>query len=229
MSLTLLESCQQYERHARRNKVVLSFAEFNKQHFTCLPANESVQTAFVTALAKARKAEGLPIRGRLFSLYRRLSKSDVESVAQKVEPVAAPATNSFTVTEPRYEKAMRMNIRPPEVKEDVFDAPEPEPDRWTKDDYVKAVQDSGLQAANGLMVHFIPEVKGTPLSGLASKLTKNAWEVIRGKSAESTLKMKDGTTMDLTQFELNKEDVRNFVRNRKKKVQGPYFVRFSSI
>ncbi len=50
MSLTLQESCNLYERHARRNKTVQSFAEFNKQHFTCLPVNADVERDFVSAV-----------------------------------------------------------------------------------------------------------------------------------------------------------------------------------
>lgn len=231
MSLTLQESCQLYERHARRNKAVPTFAAFNKQHFTCLPSNPKVQGEFLTAVAKARKEAGLPIRGRLFSLYRRLTKTEVSAVAQKVEAVPSPAVNSFAVSEPKYEKAMRMSIRPPAAVQAAPAAvPEsPEPERWTMAAYVEAVQASGLAEPKGLMVHFVPETKELPLSSLASKLTKTTWDAIRGKSADTSIKMKDGIMLDLSTFELNREDVTNFVRNRKKKVQGPYFIRFSSI
>lgn len=224
MSLTLQESCQLYERHARRNKVVPTFSEFNKQHFTCLPTNVEVEKDFCAAVARARKASGLPIRGRLFSLYRKLTKSDVSDVASSPVAISSPATNSFTVSEPKYEKAMRMNIRPP------AEAPAEAPvEKWTLEAYVKAVQDSGLVEAKGLMVHFMPEKKGEPLSSLASKLTKSTWDVIRGKSEDKSIKMKDGTMMDLTSVQLNEQDVNNFVRNRKKKVEGPYFIRISGI
>ena len=67
------------------------------------------------------------------------------------------------------------------------------------------------------------------MSSLASKLTKTTWDAIRGKAADTSIKMKDGIMLDLSTFALNQEDVTNFVRNRKKKVQGPYFIRFSSI
>tara|TARA_B100001059_G_scaffold229387_1_gene261918 strand:+ start:604 stop:1275 length:672 start_codon:yes stop_codon:yes gene_type:complete len=223
MSLTLQESCQLYERHARRHKAVLTFSQFNQEHYTCLPDNAHVETEFLSAVSKARKAEGVPIRGRLCSLYRKLNRDSVSPVAQKVEAVPAPASKSYAVHEPKYEKAMRMNIRPPEA------APEAQPEQWTMDAYVQAVQDSGLAEAKGLMVHFMPEQKGEPLSSLASKLTKTTWDVIRGKSDERVIKMKDGTLMDVSACTLNAEDVSTFVRNRKKKVEGPYFIRFSRI
>lgn len=225
MSLTLQESCQLYERHARRQKAIPTFAEFNKQHFTCLPVNEHVEGDFIATVAKARKAEGLPIRSRLFSLYRRLTKSDVDNVAQEVVATPSPAVNAFTVSEPKYEKAMRMSIRAPEAPEDNEDEETP----WTLEDYVKQVRASGLSEAKGLMVHFMPKMKGDPLSSLASKLTKTTWDAIRGKSSETSIKMKDGTMMDLSSIQMNADDVKKFVKNRKKKVEGPYFIRFSRI
>lgn len=225
MSLTLQESCQLYERLARRQKVIPTFAEFNKQNFTCLPVNEQVECDFVAAVIKARKAEGLPIRSRLFSLYRRLTKSDVDHVAQEVVATPAPAAKSFVVSEPKYEKAMRMSIRAPTPPVEHEAGPVP----WTLEEYVEAVRTSGLGESKGLMVHFMPPYKGDPLSSLASKLTKTTWEAIRGKSAETSIKMKDGTMMDLSSAQLDADDVKKFVRNRKKKVEGPYFIRFSSI
>lgn len=223
MSLTLQESCQLYERHARRHKSVPTFSQFNQEHYTCLPDNVQVEKEFMNAVSKARRAEGIPIRGRLCSLYRKLNKDSVSHVAQKVEAVPAPASKSFAVQEPKYEKAMRMNIRTP--------APpaEEEPQEWTMDAYVQAVQLSGLAEAKGLMVHFMPEQKGEPLSSLASKLTKTTWDAIRGKSEQKEIRMKDGTMMNLAACALNAEDVNTFVRNRKKKVEGPYFIRFSRI
>lgn len=222
MSLTLQESCNLYERNARRNKSVQSFADFNKHNFTCLPVNADVERDFTTVVGKLRKAEGLPIRGRLFSLFRRLTKSDVSEVASSPQAVSTPATKSFAVTEHKIEKAMRMSIRPPSPASETSDT-------WTLEAYVKAVQESGLAESKGLIVHFMPEHKGDPISSLASKLTKSTWESIRGKSQETSIKMKDGTMMDLASIRLNEEDVKKFVHNRKKKVEGPYFIRFSGI
>jgi len=224
MSLTLQESCNLYERHARRNKSLQSFADFNKQHFTCLPGNADVERDFVSAVGKARKAEGLPIRGRLFSLLRRLTKSDISEVASSPQAVSSPATKSFALSEPNFDKAIRMNIRAPSPA-----AVDDTPDTWTLDAYVEAIQKSGLAEPKGLMVHFMPEQRGEPISSLATKLTKSTWEAIRGKTEETSIKMKDGTMMELTSVRLNEEDVKKFVHNRKKKVEGPYFIRFSGI
>ena len=225
MSLSLQESCQLYERHARRQKKMLSFAEFNRQHFTCLPADVDVEYAFKTSVTKAGKVHGWPIRGRLMSLYRRLTKSDVDEVASSTSAVVSSAQKSFVHEEPKYSKAMRMKIRAPEAAE-----PEEIDDKeWTLQEYIDAVQQSELKENKGLMVHFMPKKRGEPLSSFASKLTKTTWEAIRGKSESSVIKMKDGTQIDLSEYEMNADDVKQFVRNRKKKVEGPYFIRFYRI
>ena len=225
MSLSLQESCQLYERHARRQKKMLSFAEFNRQHFTCLPADVEVESAFKTSVTKTGKAHGWPIRGRLMSLYRRLTKSGVDEVASSTSAVVSTAQKSFVHEQPKYSKAMRMKIRAPEAVEPE----EVTPEEWTLEGYVDAVQRSELKESKGLMVHFVPQKKGEPLSSLASKLTKTTWEAIRGKCESSVIKMKDGSQMDLSECEMDADDVKQFVRNRKKKVEGPYFIRFSRI
>ena len=219
MSLSLQESCKLYERHARRQKKPLSFAEFNRQHFTCLPADKQAETAFMSTVVKVGKAHGWPIRTRLVNLYRRLTKSDVDEVASKVSAIVSPAQNSFVHEQPKYSKAIRMNIR----------APTEDAGRWTLEEYVDAVSQSELKENKGLMIHFVPPTKGDPLSSLASKLTKPTWEAIRGNSESTVIKMKDGSHMDLSKCEMDAEDVKQFVRNRKKKVEGPYFIRFSRI
>ena len=220
MSLSLQESCQLYERHVRRQKKPLSFADFNRQHFTCLPADAEVETAFRGAVTKAGKAHGWPIRARFKSLHQRLTKSDVNEVASKVSAVISPSQNSFVHEEPKYSKAIRMKIRAPEGIQE---------ERWTLEEYIDAVCQSELKENKGLMVHFVPTTKGDSLSSLASKLTKTTWEAIRGKSETMVIKMKDGSQMDLSEYDMNAEDVKQFVHNRKKKVEGPYFIRFSRI
>ena len=221
MSLSLQESCQLYERHARRQKKPLSFADFNRQHFTCLPADVEVEAEFRGAVTKAGKAHGWPIRQRLMSLHRRLTKSDLcPEIASKVSAVVSPSQNAFVHEQPKYSKAIRMKIRAPEGAQE---------ERWKKEEYIDAVRQSELKENKGLMVHFVPTSKGEPLSSLASKLTKTTWEAIRGKPESTIIKMKDGSQMDLSECDMNAEDVKQFVHNRKKKVEGPYFIRFSRI
>jgi len=119
-----------------------------------------------------------------------------------------------------------MNIRPPEEVEEVEEVEEAK--EWTVPEYIAAVRASDLKENKGLMVHLVPTHRGAPLSSLASKLTKNTWEALRDNT-DSPIKMKDGSLMDLREHKLNVEDVKSFVQNRKKKVEGPYFIRFSGI
>lgn len=225
MSLSLQESCRLYERHARRQKNILSFADFNNKHFTCLPADAETEAQFKRVVSKAGKASGWPIRARLTSLHRSLLKSDAV-VASTLSAVVPSASNSFVTNHPSYSAAIHMNIRPPEEVEEVEEVEEAK--EWTVPEYIAAVRASDLKENKGLMVHLVPTHRGAPLSSLASKLTKNTWEALRDNT-DSPIKMKDGSLMDLREYKLNVEDVKSFVQNRKKKVEGPYFIRFSGI
>ena len=217
MSLSLRESCQHYERHCRRQKKIPTFAEFNKKEFTCLPADKEVETAFISAVTKARRSYGLPITRRLVSLYDKLSASKEQEVAHIVSAVPPPVAKSFAVDVPAYKNAIRMNIRAPEAPEVT----------WNMEKYKQLVLESSIKEEKGLLVHFMPEKESHALKSLACKLTKNTWETIRGGEC-SVLKMKDGSEMDLKKHTLDTSDVRSFIRDIKKKITGPFFIRFSN-
>ena len=232
MSLTLKESCSKYERYARRNKSLLTFKEFNAKFFTCLPSSKEVESKFASSVRKAYRSQGLPITSRLMSLYKALSKDTDIETPTVISAVPKPAGKSFTVNVPHtYEGAMRNNIRAPEcteTKKVVVSEKEEEMVAWDLEEYIAAVLDSPLKEDKGLMVHLVPEFRGVALSSLACKLTKSAWDVFREREGH-VLKMKDGSAFDVRNVELNAADVKKFVKNRKKKVEGPYFIRFSSI
>jgi len=229
MSLSLQESCKMYERVCRRQKAIPTFAAFNKENFTCLPENGVVETEFKSSLLKARKAYGMPVTRRLLSLYHKLSGVE-KPVSVSVSPpsaVVASSEKAFVYGNEKYEGAMKMNIRPPnciatEKEEELKE------DDLTLEEYKDMVKKSPLKEAKGLIVHFAPQKRGEVLSSLACKLTKNTWEVLRGKK-DHLVKMKDGTELDLKSIQMNIDDVRNFVKSRKRKEEGPYFIRFSRI
>lgn len=223
MSLSLQESCQMYERQCRRQKKTVTFAQFNSAHFTCLPSNDKVETSFNVAVTKARRAEGVPIISRLPSLFRSLTGCASPPQSSMPSSVVLPVQNSMPVSVPSYDDAMRMNIRPPQAVEG-----ERKEGEFTLEEYVEMVKASPIQEKKGLIVHFAPSVPPGALSSLASKLTKNTWEVLRGQK-NVPLKMKDGSEFDLNLVELNVNDVKQFVSDRKKKKEGPFFIRFSRI
>tara|TARA_B110000285_G_scaffold186042_1_gene211220 strand:+ start:2218 stop:2892 length:675 start_codon:yes stop_codon:yes gene_type:complete len=224
MSLSLQESCKMYERYTRRQKAIPSFAAYNKENYTCLPENDVVETEFKSALLKARKAYGMPVTRRLPSLYHKLCGVEKSVSVSPPSAVIASSEKAFVYDNEKYEGAMKMNIRPPnciateELKEDDL----------TLEEYKDMVHNSPLKEAKGLVVHFVPQKRGEALSSLACKLTKNTWEALRGKK-DNAVKMKDGTELDLKSIQMNIDDVRNFVKSRKRKEEGPYFIRFSRI
>ena len=223
MSLSLQESCKMYERTCRRQKAIPTFAAFNTEKFTCLPSNEAVESDFKSSVLKARKAYGMPVTRRLPSLYHKLSGISRPTV-QIPAAVVSSSEKSFVYDNEKYEGAMKMSIRPPACP----DEGELKEDDLTMEEYVAMVEQSPLKEAKGLIVHLVPQKRGDPLSSLSCKLTKKTWEALRGKK-DIPVKMKDGSELDLKTLQLNVDDVRNFVKSRKRKEDGPYFIRFSRI
>lgn len=224
MSLSLQESCKMYERTCRRQKSIPTFAAFNKKNYTCLPTNDAVEAEFKSALDKARKSYGMPVTRRLPSLYHKLS--GIEKPVSQLPPsaVVASSEKAFVYDNEKYDGAMKMNIRPPATPE----TEELKEDDLTLEEYKELVEKSPLKEAKGLLVHFVPQKRGEALSSLACKLTKSTWESLRGKR-DKPVKMKDGTELDLKTIQMDVDDVRNFVKSRKRKEDGPYFIRFSRI
>ena len=224
MSLSLKESCQMYERHCRRHLDTPTFEAFNAQHFTNLPSNAAVYTEFKRVLTSARRASGVPVTRRLPSLYRKLS--GVEETAAAVVPSVQVRTaeKACRSSSSEFTSALRPSIRPPLQSAPV--AP-----TWTVDAFKEAVASSQsvlLKESKGLMVHLVPEQKGPSLESLSCKLTKSTWESLRGKSS-TPMKMRDGSTLDLSTVAVDESDLAEFVLNRKGKIPGPYFIRFSRI
>lgn len=224
MSLSLKESCMMYERYCRRHSDTPTFEAFNEKHFTCLPKNDAAFEDFKRVLMSARRSSGVPVTRRLPSLWSRLS-GEQSTLATPVPTVQVQTREkSFRSSVPKYESALRNNVRPPKM-------PAQEEEKWSVDAYKEAVTSSRsvlLKEPKNLIVHLIPDTKSGSLESLACKLTKSTWESLRGKS-QLPLKMRDGSTLDVSTIALDECDLAEFVQNRKKKKQGPYFVRFSRI
>lgn len=225
MSLTLKESCQKYERYCRRHSDTPTFEAFNARHFTCLPRNPEVYKDFKSILTSARRSSGVPVTRRLPSLWHRFTGE--EKVVAVPPPVVQVKTSEKSFVGHDYESAIRNNVRAP-AAETKSDEP---PRTWTLEAYKEAVQHSRsilLKESKNLIVHLVPEERSADLESLACKLTKTTWESLRGKSA-APLKMRDGSTLPVESLSFDEGDLAEFVRNRKKKIGGPYFIRFSRI
>ena len=217
-----------YERYCRRHSDTPTFESFNARHYTCLPQNDEVYEEFKRVLTSARRSRGLPVTRRLPSLWSRFTGE--EKVVAAPPPVVQLKTSekSFRSSMPKYDSAMRNNVRPPMAPTSISDEP---PATWTLDAYKQAVYDSRsvlLKETKKLIVHLVPEERSASLESLACKLTKSTWEILRGKKNDP-LKMRDGSTLSLDTVSLDEGDLAEFVQNRKKKIEGPYFIRFSRI
>jgi len=241
MSLTLRESCTLYERYCRRNKNIPTFGEFNSKYLTCLPEDTSVFNTFKTALIASKRAEGLPVRRRLPSLYKRFSGSDEEADSPTESSESHKAFVSCAA--PSYENGLRMNIRQTAsskaailekvVAQDSATETEAEVETdlaWSLEAYKQELTSSTnpkLKEQNGMMIHFIPPTRCAPLEALACKFTKKCYETLQGKE-NHPLKMRDNSIW-AAGANWNQDDVTAVLQMRKKKTAGPYFIRVDGI
>jgi len=245
MSLTLRESCTLYERHCRRNKNIPTFDEFNSKYLTCLPKDASSFNTFKTMLIAAKRAEGLPVRRRLPSLYKRFSSEHAEILADSPTELSDSHKAFVSCAAPSYENGLRMNIRQSQsapskavvlekvVAQDSATETETEAEAdlaWSLEVYKHELDSSSspkLKEQNGMMVHFVPPTRCAPLEALACKFTKKCYETLQGKE-NHPLKMRDNSIW-LAGANWNQDDVTAVLQMRKKKTAGPYFIRVDGI
>lgn len=244
MSLSLRESCNMYERHCRRHNDVPSFEEFNREHFTCLPNNPTAHARFLASVSSARKAEGIPVRRKLFSLYKCFDSEENTDIAFKTTGAVVDIKRlqrACPVAVPTINRAVRMNTRQPEAttstaltSEETSEMDESdavESAEWTLESYKDALScatNPKLKDKSNNMVHFVPTEQNEELASLACKLTKSTWDTLTGKTS-ALLKMRDGTKRNMQEIVMNETDFAELRQKRKGKVPGPYFIRVSSI
>lgn len=246
MTLTLKESCRLYEKYCRHRSSTPTFEEFNQEKGTCLPHSNVLYTDFKKSIDYARKNEGLPIRSRLKSLYNQITKEKISSIASTTPSVQIRPASTNTSSIPSVSNSLKMNIRAPPAVKTNLRAPtavkktnvraSAETMNWSIDSYQKllsSVSCEKLVESNGLMVHL---VSSTPIStenelrASSCKLTKKAWKTLLGKNKDdNTLMMRDGSSLKTSSIIMDSSDLSNFVTSRKKKENGPYFIRFRPI
>jgi hypothetical protein len=254
MSLSLRESCHLYDKYCRRNNETPTFQDFNSKHFTCLPLSSDVFEEYKRVIMAAKRANGIPVTRRLPSLYKKFDlyrkQSDMpdfvsENMSFSPSVQIDDQTISHKLQVPSPSQSVKMNIRPV-VSHSPESLPEDEhsmgpveavppakvPVKWTREAYAAKVSESKsilLQEPSGHMIHLVPEVEtGHSFESLACKLTKKTWESLRGKSLEE-LKMRDGSMLSMSSLSLDEGDLAEFIQNRKQKIGGPHFIRFSRI
>jgi hypothetical protein len=238
MTLTLKESCRLYEQYCRRRTSTPTFEEFNEKNGTCLPSSDTIYTDFKKSIDFARKNEGLPIRSRLKSLYNQLSKESPKSIAKNRPSVQIRPASSNSSSIPSITNSFSMNIRTPEkasIKNEEMKKVESEDGmNWSTESYKKLLSSTSCKKvieSNGLMVHLVSSSgisTEEELRATSCKLTKNAWNTLLGKS-DDTLTMRDGSSLKMSSIKMDSSDLQKFVTSRKKKENGPYFIRFRTI
>lgn len=241
MTLTLKESCRLYEQYCRRRTSTPTFEEFNEKNGTCLPSSDTIYTEFKKSIEFARKNEGLPIRSRLKSLYNQLSKESPKSIAKSIPSVQIRPTPNNTSSIPSITNSFSMNIRTPEkpekasIKNEELKKVESEDVmNWSTESYKKLLSSTSCKKViepNGLMVHLVSSSgisTEEELRATSCKLTKKAWNTLLGKS-DDTLTMRDGSSLKMSSIKMDNSDLQKFVTSRKKKENGPYFIRFRTI
>lgn len=238
-----------YDRYCRRHLDTPTFEAFNQENFTCLPHNDSIYAEYVRVLKGARKAAGIPVTRRLPSLYSKFSGEPLVSTVSTPSVQVRHQKASFVSSLPSVSRTVKMNIRapaciseekagPPSASkvaevEDVQEVQKVEavPENWSVSSYKEELSKNKsilLKESAGHMVHFIPNVRRGSFESLACKFTKSTWETLRGKS-EAPLKMRDGTTLEISSVAFDDGDLAEFVRKIKKKIAGPHFIRFQRI
>jgi len=249
MSLTLKESVHLYDRYCRRHLDTPTFEDFNSAHFTCLPSMPEIYEEYNRVLKTARKATGVPVTRRLPSLYDKFTgRQGAPELTTRTQVQIPPQSASFKSTLPGMGDSVKMNIRAPSCI--PIESPNPESKKyeknvsqsespitlkecWSIEGYKESLSKNKsilLKESGGHMVHLVPSHKNEKESfeSLTCKLTKSTWETLRGKS-EAPLKMRDGTAIHMASISLNEGDLAEFVQNRKAKMKGPHFIRFSRI
>jgi hypothetical protein len=238
-----------YDRYCRRHLDTPTFEAFNQEKFTCLPQNDAIYAEYVRVLKGARKAAGIPVTRRLPSLYSKFSGEPLVSTVSTPSVQVRHQKASFVSSLPSISRSVTMNIRAPacisEEKagplsvskiaevEDVQDVQKIEtvPENWSVSSYKEELSKNKsilLKESDGHMVHFIPKARRASFESLACKFTKSTWETLRGKS-DAPLKMRDGTTLEISSVSFDEGDLAEFVRKIKKKIAGPHFIRFERI
>ena len=238
-----------YDRYCRRHLDTPTFEAFNQENFTCLPHNDSIYAEYVRVLKGARKAAGIPVTRRLPSLYSKFSGEPLVSTVSTPSVQVRHQKASFVSSLPSVSRSVKMNIRAPacisEEKagplsdskvaevEEVHEVQKVESvtENWTVSSYKEELSKNKsilLKESAGHMVHFIPKARRASFESLACKFTKSTWETLRGKS-DAPLKMRDGTTLEISSVSFDDGDLAEFVRKIKKKIAGPHFIRFQRI
>lgn len=232
MTNKLQDDVRQYTRRARKMRSQpLSFKEFNAKYGTDLPLgndSETALSAFRQSWNRQLKANGFPIQGRMYNLYKAISKGKSAVVApslkrELIPPPASAINASSTRSLGQIMKKPRVEVRSEAVNKAVGEVKKPE--EYTMAHFHKdlaawksANPDSKLNKETQV-VFFVPNEKVNNMEHFASKLTRNT-----GSKLETggMFKMRSGIKKEI--LGIDKKVAAEIVASVTKGGKGPFFL-----
>ncbi len=232
MTNKLQDDVRQYTRRARKTRSVpLSFKDFNTKYGTNLPLGADSEKAVATfrkSWSRQLKANGFPIRGRMYNLYKAISKDTSAVVApslkrELIPPPASAINASSTRSLGQIMKKPRVEVSA-EVKKAVGEV-EQKPEAYTMDHFKKDLE--SWKAANPgsklnketQVVFFVPNQKVDNMEHFASKLTRNTGQKLE---TGGVFKMRSGMKKEITG--MDKKVAAEIVASVTKGGKGPFFL-----
>ena len=231
MTNKLQDDVRQYTRRARKARSApLSFKDFNTKYGTSLPLGADSEKAVATfrkSWSKQLKANGFPIRGRMYNLYKAVSKETSAVVApslkrELIPPPASAINASSTRSLGQIMKKPRVDVSA-EVKRAVGDKQKPE--AYTMDHFKKDL--ASWKAANPgsklnketQVVFFVPNQKVDNMEHFASKLTRNTGQKLE---TGGMFKMRSGMKKEI--HGIDTKVAAEIVASVTKGGKGPFFL-----
>ena len=232
MTNKLQDDVRQYTRRARKQRSVpLSFKEFNTKYGTTLPLgadSEKAVALFRKSHLKLLKANGFPIQGRMYNLYKAIAKDTSAVVApslkrELIPPPASAINASSTRSLGQIMKKPRVEVSQ-EVKKAVGEV-KAKPEPYTMDHFKKDLATWKLANPGSKLnketqvVFFVPNQKVDNMEHFASKLTRNT-----GSKLETggVFKMRSGVKKEITG--MDKKVAAEIVASVTKGGKGPFFL-----
>jgi hypothetical protein len=224
-------------RKARKTHgILLSFTEFNNKYKTKLPEGAQQQyERFKMSLKKAAKANGFPIQGRLFNLYKALSQETTPIVPTSLKrELIPPPTQSLSPTDNRslqqVVKKPRIEEKPvpvevvkiiqgPKVQEKV--KAEPYTMAHFKSDLAiwKVENPESKLNKETQVVYFVSNEKVDNFEHFAAKLTRNTGSVLE---TGGIFKMRSGLKKEI--LGMDKKVAQDIVASVTNGGKGPFFL-----
>ena len=238
---TLQSDVRLYVRKARKTRgTPLNFTEFNSKYKTKLPEDAQEQyELFKLSLKRATKANGFPITGRLFNLYKALTQETTPVVPTTLKrELIPPPTQSLRPVDSRslqqVIKKPRIEEKPePEKVEEVVAEEEIKPkvqEAVKVEPYTMAHYKSDLALwkvenpksklnKETQVVYFVPNEKVDNFEHFAAKLTRNTGAILE---TGGIFKMRSGLKKEI--LGMDKKVAQDIVASVTNGGKGPFFL-----